>query len=99
MGLIPNDEFYPMDIDDFWLKWKGFHDKIVYELELVRRQTAIIYYSQPQYGKGNKPSFERLWPSHDKDKKPSISKARERLKKHREEEALRRWKEKNGTST
>lgn len=99
MGLNPENEFYPMDTDDFWLLCRGYIDKRDYDLEVIRRQTEILYIPLAAQVK-NAPRFSRLWPSGKKEnKKDLLAKARAALKRHREEEALRQWKEKNESNT
>ena len=80
-----------MEVEDFWLLRKGWFGKLIYEEELIRLQTAIIYYSQPSFGKQRKTSFERLWPGKNKDKKPMVGeKQRKLLEKFRVQEALKK---------
>lgn len=89
-----------MRFADFWLLWKGYNDKVWREHDLIRMQTSILYYASPNMSKTPKPKFERFWPDRNKEKKPKISDAvKNRLKKLREEEALRQYNEKNGTAT
>lgn len=90
-----------MRFADFWLLWKGYNDKLWYEHDIVRTQTAIIYGPLAATLK-NPARFERLWPDRKRDKKPQIDKVeknRQLLKKFREQEALRQYNEKNGSST
>lgn len=87
-----------MRFADFWLLWDGYNEKLWYEHDLLRTQTSILYGPLAATLK-NPPSFNRLWEDkRKKNKQPDkVEKNRQLLKKFREQEALRQYK--NGTTT
>ena len=91
-GLLP-DEFYSFEMDDFWCFWKGFNEKLVYEQALLRRHAYIVHCSMVQ-----KPAaLKKLWPLPGDDVKAKVSdNVLKQLKQLREQDALKKHKEKNG---
>lgn len=63
IGLLPED-FYSMDVDDYWLLHKGFFNKRVYEQRVIRR--AVMTVIAPWVK--NLPSPYSVFPLPDDDK-------------------------------
>ena len=94
--MIRPEDFYKIRFSDLWLMWKGYNDKLGYEHDLIRTQTAILYHPLCATIK-NPRRFDVLWPDRNKSNKDSRATLAQRAwKRHKEEQALEKLKEKNG---
>ena len=81
-----------MDIEEYALKRKGWHNQLIYEQTIFRRLAYIIHISLVEKPK----SAEKLWPlpTDTKRAKGMTPEQRKVLDKFREQEALKKHKSK-----
>lgn len=96
IGIKP-DEFYLMRMEDYRLLRAGFIDKNRVDETLMRYQTALMCEAFAGKGEGFKFVMSNWLIGNEVDPKTrSFERLKAKLKKHREQKALKQHLEKNG---
>ena len=94
MGLLP-DQFYDLEVEDYFLLRKGYIEKVKVESQLLRFQTALI--CEAFVGKGQGARF--VMDSWQLEEKVELTREqlRDLLKWKKERDALTQIKKRNGS--